>query len=433
MFPDPEKSRSFGNAIASPVPLENSDPEGPAPCPTVLYIVPATYWVYLSYEHIDDAEAPLADALEKQVAKILDAPPGLDEIRMLWFGKEVHTIHVIAPKSQQETEFASIKSPNYDRFHKFGDKTAVWETLVLLAKLYPGADVRVHVAGEFDLESEMRLDNLAVIGGPGFGDDGNHVCRTISQRIESVVSYEDYETMLVGTTKLKASSKNHRMTQDYGYFARLRNPYNPDSVIVMAHGIHTLGVLGAARAFTVDAACRDNIESTLDELGSDPFFESCFPVSVTNGLVDVPAMRTATISPFSDHDGPPQHALYKCGRIPTMDEMMYPLLELSSGGKAKTVAELAGKMSDWLDLSAKQRQVRTKGGRIKIKSDVGFASDHLRRAGLLDKEQRGKHGRIRYKITPKGERMVSNPDISELTRTYMSQNCPSYYTYGKSA
>lgn len=373
--------------------------------------------VYLPYDHIDDAEAPLAKAIEKQVAGMLDAPPGPDEIKMLWFGKDARTVHVIAPKSQQETEFASIESPNYDRFHKFGDKTAVWETLVLLAKLYPGADIRVHVADEFDMESEMRRDNLVVIGGPGFGDDGNRVCRTISQRMKSTVSYVDYETMLAGEDRLKASYKARRMTQDYGYFARIRNPYNPDTAIVLAHGIHTQGVLGAARAFTGDAACRDNIEWALDELGSDPCFESWFVVGVADGVADTPVMRAANLFHFLSSSGPPQHALYKCGRIPTMDNILYPLLGLCSGGTAKTVAELVVEMSDWLNLSTEQRQVRTEGGSTtRIKSHTRRAADHLRKAGLLDKKPRGKRGRIRYKITPKGERMVSNPTISELSR-----------------
>lgn len=388
--------------------------------------------IYLPYDRIDDVEEPLADAIERQVCEMLDAPPGPDEVKMLWFGKEARTVHVIAPRSQQETEFASIKSPNYDRFHKFGDKTAVWETLVLLARLYPGADVRVHIADEFDMESEMRRDNLAVIGGPGFGDEGNLVCRTISQRMRSAVSYADYETMLDGGDRLKASYRARRMTQDYGYFARLRNPYNPDTAIVMAHGIHTLGVLGAARAFSDDAACRDNVEWALDELGSDPCFESWFPVGVANGVVDVPVMRAAKLSHFSSSAGPQRPALYKCGRIPTMDDAMYPLLVVCPGGKAKTVAELVDEMSDWLALSVEQRAVRTKGGSItRIESHIRRAADHLHRAGLLDKEQRGKHGRIRYKITSKGEKMVANPAVSALTRTYLSQNCPAYYTYGK--
>ena len=42
LFPDPEKYKSFGNAIAAPEPLQNSDPEGPTPNPTALYMVPAT-------------------------------------------------------------------------------------------------------------------------------------------------------------------------------------------------------------------------------------------------------------------------------------------------------------------------------------------------------------------------------------------------------
>ena len=380
--------------------------------------------IYLPYDHIDDVEGLLANALEKQVAEMLDAPPGLNEVRMLWYGKEARTIHVIAPQSQQETEFASTESPNYDRFHKFGDKTAVWETLVLLTKLYPGADVKVHVADEFDMESEMRRDNLAVIGGPGFGDEGNRVCRTILQRMRSAVSYaEDYETMLAGQGKLRATYEGRQMTQDYGYFARFRNPYNPDSAIVLAHGIHTLGVLGAARAFSVDPVSRDNIVWALDELGSDPCFESWFPVGVTNGVSDVPEMRTAKLSFFSGRAGPPRHALHKCGKIPTMDDMMYPLLEMCSDGRARTFGELVGEMSDWLGLSADQRRERTRGGggEAKVRATMRWAVWHLRKAGLV-----GAHGpgRMRYKATQSGEKVVADAGITRLPISYLKEISP---------
>lgn len=260
--------------------------------------------IYISYDRIDDAESELTDAIERQVIEILNAPPGRNEIRSLWYGREARAIRVIAPKSQVETEFSDSMSPNYDRFHKMGDKTAVWETLVLLAKLYPDANVTVHVANDFDMDSEMIRDNLVAIGGPGFGDEGNRVCRMISQRMNSVVSYkEDYETMLAGDSRLTALSDGGALRQDHGYFARFRNPYNPDSAVVLIHGIHTLGVLGAARAFSDHAASLDNVKWALERLGSDPSFESWFPVGVTGGVVDMPLMKDAGLSRFSDPAG----------------------------------------------------------------------------------------------------------------------------------
>lgn len=261
--------------------------------------------IYISYDRIDDGESELTDAIEKQVIEILNAPPGRNEIRSLWYGREARAIRVIAPKSQVETEFSDAMSPNYDRFHKMGDKTAVWETLVLLARLYPDADVTVHVANDFDMESEMIRDNLVAIGGPGLDDEGNRVCRMISQRMNSVVSYtKDYETMLAGDSRLKASPDGGALRQDYGYFARFCNPYNPDSAVVLIHGIHTIGVLGAARAFSDHAASLDNVRWALERLGSEPSFESWFPVGVTGGVVDTPLMKDAELSSFSDLAGP---------------------------------------------------------------------------------------------------------------------------------
>ena len=74
--------------------------------------------------------------------------------------------------------------------------------------------------------------------------------------------------------------------------------------MVLIHGIHTLGVLGAARAFSDQAASLDNVEWALGRLGSDPRFESWFPVGVTDGVVDTPLMKDATLSRFSRPAGP---------------------------------------------------------------------------------------------------------------------------------
>jgi hypothetical protein len=60
-------------------------------------------------------------------------------------------------------------------------------------------------------------------------------------------------------------------------------PFNPNTTIILVHGIHTFGVLGAVHAFSQDVASKNNVEMILDRFGLDPHFESWFPVEVISG------------------------------------------------------------------------------------------------------------------------------------------------------
>lgn len=252
----------------------------------------------LEYQNIWDIEDRLATALEKRVCKMLDAPLGLADIRKIWFPPDARRIHVIGPKTQAKTEFADVGSLDYDRLNKVGDKAAIIDVLIMLARLYPDAEIKVQVADEFNMETEQN-DNMVVIGGPGIqGEDGNAVHRTISEQMNSRVSYpDDYETMKVGDRSLAARHSGGKITKDYGCFARIRNPYNSASVVVMVHGIHTFGVRGAARMFGTDKMYGKNITTILNKLGDDPRFECVAGVDVKNGVPSEPRMEDGGLIP----------------------------------------------------------------------------------------------------------------------------------------
>lgn len=121
----------------------------------------------------------------------------------------------------------------------------------------------------------------------------------------------------------------------------------------------------------------------------------------------------------------PAHPLHKSGSIPTMDDMMYPMLEVLSGGGGRALRGLPDDMSDWLGLSAGQRRERTEGGHARVINDkTRRAADHLHRAGLLGKERRGRL--VHCKITQEGEEMVADPGITNLTRADLEKSCPPY-------
>ena len=119
------------------------------------------------------------------------------------------------------------------------------------------------------------------------------------------------------------------------------------------------------------------------------------------------------------------HPLHKSGMIPSMNGMMYPLLEVCSSGGSWALRSLPGYMSNWLGLSAEQREKRTERGHTSTINDkTRRAAYHLYKAGLLGKERRG--GLVYYKTTPSGKEVVADPSISKLTTTYLKENCTPY-------
>ena len=124
------------------------------------------------------------------------------------------------------------------------------------------------------------------------------------------------------------------------------------------------------------------------------------------------------------HPGRTAAPLYKGGAIPTMDDLMYPLLEMCSGGRVRTLDELQDEISEWLGISAEQRQERTRGGHeTVIGSKTQWAVWHLRKAGLLGADRRGK---VLYAATQSGERVVADADVSRLSTSYLKKISPAY-------
>lgn len=122
--------------------------------------------------------------------------------------------------------------------------------------------------------------------------------------INSRVSYsEDCEKMVVTLAgneplELQAALRSDRsdqtspdyfnMRRDYGYFARFPNPLNEAATVILASGIHTAGVLGAARAFADSPEALRNYHSVFNSGVTPKSFECHFEVAVLNGDVRVP-------------------------------------------------------------------------------------------------------------------------------------------------
>ncbi|HZS74067.1 MAG TPA: hypothetical protein VFA69_06140 [Candidatus Nitrosotalea sp.] len=249
---------------------------------------------YLKYDKITDVKDRLADSLKKRIEEVLEVPHlSLDDVRRLWFAEDASVINVIGPPSETKTKFSEVQSPNYVYLDRLGDKDAMLEILILLSRLYPSAKIRKFMAKDF--QPSMLDENIVVVGGPGAPDEvSNSICKLMTEKLKSRISYsDDGEKMCLNDGKAFSSEydKNQEIITDYGYFGRMQNPLNPRSTVILIHGIHTYGVLGSARAFSDHDLATKNVQTILDEIGLNPYFESWFRTDVFNGVVKIPEIK----------------------------------------------------------------------------------------------------------------------------------------------
>ena len=221
-----------------------------------------------------------------------------------WFPRGTSTIWVVCPQDHHPSEYADRASSDYTYLDNLGDQDALLELMVFLSRHYPNATIEHFSSG--DLPRGHTSGNLVVVGGPGSTSDiGNSVCKEMMEAINSRVSYsDDCEHMTVTRGKEAsrelsaeyrggASSDNAtqpRIREDIGYFARFPNPLNKESRVVLVNGIHTTGVLGAARAFSERRDALPNFHTVLRKGTNSTGFECYFKVHVLSGNVRVPSV-----------------------------------------------------------------------------------------------------------------------------------------------
>lgn len=238
----------------------------------------------------------------------------------LWFPRDTQHLTIIAPPADDDLEDAKVTSHNYALLDTLGDRDSIYNIGKLLSRRFPKAIIDLKCSESLSGGSIDLNDNLVIIGGPGgsYNDNveyeygGNEVCRLLSKaHIKSKISYsDDCEKMIVSEMasplQTKYDKRSKLMTLDYGYFSAFKNPFFGKTRIIMLHGIHTLGVLGATRIF--DGVEQDSInnltslKSYIDEQDAKTGynFETFFEVKVMRGWITCPLLELNNINYFNN-------------------------------------------------------------------------------------------------------------------------------------
>jgi hypothetical protein len=227
-----------------------------------------------------------------------------------WFPADTAEIYIVASPADEKVQDAHLASRNYAFMDNLGDRDAILEIVKLLSRFYPNAHISIMETEKFP--SGSLRNNIVVIGGPGgseyvsfdgtvIDDEGNKICKMFTQKIKSHISYtKDCEFMNVdGTTYSAEYDADGFMNSDYGYFASIVNPINPNNRVILMHGIHTLGVVGAAMAFSTNIKSEMNyrlLHKTITESKAKNIeFEAFFRVDVFNGQAFCPTISQENV------------------------------------------------------------------------------------------------------------------------------------------
>ena len=216
------------------------------------------------------------------------------DIHNLWFAEGTKEVILVAATEDNPTPYIDSKSPFYIYLDTLIDRDTLLGASSFLSRFYPQCNVRLMAAERFAHGTGLSLEcDLVVIGGPGIPDDGiegNAVARQMFDAIQSDVHYsKSGKTISFDDTKWTSKKdRQGRLLRDVGLFARFPNPFNPKYSVVMLHGMYTLGVLGAFRAFSEHPLAYANIKTVLAEYGPNGAFESAMYVKILEGEVVCP-------------------------------------------------------------------------------------------------------------------------------------------------
>lgn len=258
----------------------------------------------IDYENFDELIKKCVENVADEFRRLLhfDSLANI-YLNKIWFPNDVGTIHVVASTEPQKSEFASPNSKNYIFLNNLEDIDSVLEVTNFLNRNFRNTKICIYSSDEFTKHLD---ENIVIIGGPGENGDGNKICYMITEQMNGKITYnfdDDDEKLIYGTTSYIAEYKNKKVVKDYGYFAKFPNPLNPKSAIVLIHGIHTFGVLGAAKAFSDIPSAQGNIRKVMQKLNLDNIsqasFECFFPVHVYQDTVKCPEIEERYILPLT--------------------------------------------------------------------------------------------------------------------------------------
>jgi DNA-binding transcriptional regulator YiaG len=165
-------------------------------------------------------------------------------------------INIISARSSLKSQFSDRASPNYTFLDNLGDRDSIFELAVIFSRLYPVSEINLYHSLNFP--SQIAEDDVIVLGGIGYpGKPNNHFALRLIEEKGIPLEYDGI-SLIYNDKRWDSVYQNDILIKDVGFISSFKNPFNPKKRVVTIQGIHTLGVLGAVRAFSLNAAAIEN-------------------------------------------------------------------------------------------------------------------------------------------------------------------------------
>ena len=258
-------------------------------------------FIYLTYEKIDQI---VDDLIGSIVTYYHNHIPSHFYFKELWGFYPNDTVYIVCPELGEPDIKQNPELNEFLYLGKYGDIDSFVVLFASISKLFPNINLIFCTGKEFKaLPGNPHSENLILLGGP----DYNEVTRYYIEK-KKVMPYEfverDAEMEEIGIKHAISGAEYYsnfdtedelKCITDYGFFIKIKNPSNNRKKLFMISGIHTYGVYGAAKSFSLHAnnecdIARDNCNKVISTVGNDSCFAVLFPVDCVNNQVGTPAI-----------------------------------------------------------------------------------------------------------------------------------------------
>lgn len=262
-------------------------------------------FIYILYENNEAlTDIDTCNRVAQSVLNYLKAIPiPILFFKSLWGFNENDAVYIVCPELEEPEKRQEPEEEEFLYLGKYGDIDSFIVMYTSLSKLYPQLNIKFCTGEEFDKQpGNPYAENLILIGGP----DYNRVTRVFMKHTPFEFLEKDEVTILRHQESGKEFESKFvdyngiEEITDYGFFLKISNPNNPNKKVVMINGIHTYGVYGAAKCFSmhdeheIDIP-RANCKDVIDELGDDPNFTVILEVKSINKKIGVPKISKRSI------------------------------------------------------------------------------------------------------------------------------------------
>ena len=261
-------------------------------------------FIYLPYKNIESITAEIVGAIANYNKNLT---PAHFYFNQLWRFGHSDTVYIVCPELTEPDKRQNPEDNEFLYLGKYGDIDSLLVLYSSLSKLFPSIDIRYCTGREFkNLPGNPYSENLILLGGP----DYNEVTKYYLDKTDLIpykfveTAEEDIGIQHPHTKEIFLSNfdKNENLNSviDHGFFVKASNPANPSKKIIMVNGIHTYGVYGAAKCFSLHQdneieVSTDNCKRVIEAIGNNSNFAAHFQVSNIHYKTSVPIVNTANI------------------------------------------------------------------------------------------------------------------------------------------